>query len=165
MRVSLAAAVVVALIVPGCRANPSVPPAADPRPLLEAFMRVWNQQDSAAVLDTLVSSNALHEDLAFGFQGTGPAGFKGYLVETLKQIPDFTWRTTATLVEGPRIAVEWTLSGTFSGATPTGPVVGRRFAVRGASVVVTEAGKISRFSDYYNAAEFFRQVTADSTVK
>ncbi len=40
---------------------------------------------------------------------------------------------------------------------------GRRFSIRGASVVVTEHGRITRFTDYYNLAEFYRQVTEKLT--
>ena len=147
-----------------CQRSAPVIQASDPRPLLEAFMSAWNRHDAAS-LDTLVAANAVHEDLAFGFRGIGPEGFKGYLGESIRQVPDFDWRTTAVFVEGPVVAAEWTLAGTFTGDTPTGPVAGRRFSVRGASILVTEGGRIVRFSDYYNAAELFRQLAADSTAK
>jgi steroid delta-isomerase-like uncharacterized protein len=133
----------------------------DARPVLEAFVRAWNQHDSTA-LDSLVAPGAVHEDLALGFRGVGAAEFKGFMRQTYGMIPDFDWRTTLVLVDGSRLAAEWTLAGTYTGDTPSGPVRGRRFSIRGASILLTEGGKITRFSDYYNPSEFYRQVTSPS---
>jgi hypothetical protein len=61
-------------------------------------------------------------------------------------------------VDGTRAGAEWTLAGTYTGDTPTGPVKNKRFSIRGASHVITEGDKIKRFTDYYSLTDFYRQV-------
>jgi steroid delta-isomerase-like uncharacterized protein len=148
-------------LLAACTRSRSPAPSSNPRPVLEAFVRAWNQHDTTAI-DSLVVPGAVHEDLALGFRGVGAAEFKSFMGQTYGMIPDFDWRTTLVLVDGSRVAAEWTLAGTYTGDTPSGPVRGRRFSIRGASILMTEGGKITRFSDYYNAAEFYRQVTTPS---
>jgi len=148
-----------ACLAVGCSIQPG--PAsrtASPGPLFEALVQAWDSHDFAAV-DTLMDPLAIHEDLALGFRGEGLDQIKAFMRQTFKLIPDFDWRPTNILVDGSQAAAEWTLAGTYSGDTPQGPVKNKRFSVRGASVVVTDHGRITRFTDYYNLAEFYRQVT------
>ena len=131
---------------------------ANPGPLFEALVQAWDSHDFAAV-DTLMDPLAIHEDLALGFRGEGLDQIKAFMHQTFELIPDFDWRPSNILVDGSQAAAEWTLAGSYSGDTPQGPVKNRRFSVRGVSVVGTDQGKIIRFTDYYNLAEFYRQVT------
>src|SRR5262249_39753798 len=56
----------------------------------------------------------------------------------------------------------WT--GTYTGEGPTGHAQAQRISGRGASVVVTENGRIKRFIDYYDFASFFpKAATIDTT--
>ena len=135
----------------------SKPSSDNPRPVLEAFVQAWNRHDTAGI-DTLVAPDAVHEDMALEFRGTGAKEFKGFMQHTYQTIPDFDWRLGEVLVDGTRAAAEWTLAGTYTGETPSGPVKGKRFSIRGASVVKTEAGKIKQFTDYYTLVDFYRQV-------
>ena len=145
-------------ILLACSAPPAAKPSPDaPRPVLEAFLQAWNRHDLAA-MDTLLASNAVHEDMALEFRGTGANEEKAFMRQTYGTIPDFDWRLTDVLVDGPRAAAEWTLAGTYTGDTPSGPVKGKRFSIRGASMVTTEGGKIKRFTDYYTLVDFYRQV-------
>lgn len=142
----------------GCSDHPE-PTArtAAPGPLFEALVQARDGHDFAAV-DTLMDPLAIHEDLGLGFRGEGLDQIKAFMRQTYDQIPDFDWRPTNILTNGPEVAAEWTLAGTYSGDTPKGRVKNRRFLIRGVSVAVTDQGKIIRFSDYYNLAEFYRQV-------
>lgn len=155
---SRALVVLLACLVLGCSDEPGlVSRRANPGPMFEALVQAWDSHDFAAV-DTLMDPLAIHEDLALGFRGEGLDQIKAFMRHTLERIPDFDWRPTNILVDGAQAAAEWTLAGTYSGDTPQGPVKNRRFSVRGASVVITEHGRIIRSTDYYNLAEFHRQV-------
>jgi steroid delta-isomerase-like uncharacterized protein len=150
--------VILVCLVSGC----SKPPApadrvTNPRPLFEAFVQAWNRHDLAS-LDTLIAGDAIAEDLGLGFQGEGPTAFKDFMRHTLVMIPDLSRSTTNVVAEGSKLAAEWTLSGTYTGDTPRGPVKGKRFSLRGASAMVTYGGRITRFSDYYNLDQFYRQL-------
>jgi steroid delta-isomerase-like uncharacterized protein len=110
-------------------------------------------------MDTLLAADAVHEDMALEFRGTGVNEEKGFMRQTYGTIPDFDWRLTDVLVDGARAAAEWTLAGTYTGDTPSELVKGKRFSIRGASFVITENGKIKRFTDYYTLVDFYRQVS------
>jgi steroid delta-isomerase-like uncharacterized protein len=140
------------------------PQPTDPRPIFQAFVRAWNQHDYAA-LDTLVASDAIEEDLALGFQGEGPHAFMEFMRHTHAMIPDFNWKPTNVVASGSRLAAEWTLTGTYTGDTPSGRVKGKRFSIRGVSVMIVGGGRIKRFSDYYNLSDFYKQVTPATTKK
>jgi steroid delta-isomerase-like uncharacterized protein len=146
-------------ILLACSAPPAPKPSSDaPRQVLEALVQAWNRHDLAA-MDTLFTPDAVHEDMALEFRGTGANEEKAFMRQTYGTIPDFDWRLTDMLVDGPRTAAEWTLAGTYTGDTPSGPVKGKRFSIRGASMVTTEGGKIKRFTDYYTLVDFYRQVS------
>ena len=142
----------------------SIATSTDPRVLFNSFVAAWNSHDYGA-LDTLVAANAVEEDLALGFRGEGPGGFQGFMRQTLGMIPDFDWQPTNVLADSFKVAAEWTLRGSYTGDTPTGPVRARRFNIRGVSVVITNGRRITRFSDYYNLAEFYRQVSGAAPQK
>jgi|tagenome__1003787_1003787.scaffolds.fasta_scaffold20385371_2 steroid delta-isomerase-like uncharacterized protein len=151
--------VLLGLALCSCNARPpSASTSTDPRDLFSAFVQAWNNHDYGA-LDSLIADHAVEEDLALGFRGEGPDGFTGFMRQTLATIPDFQWTPTNVLADSFKVAAEWTLRGTFTGDTPTGPVKSRRFDIRGVSVVITNGRRITRFSDYYNLSEFYHQVS------
>jgi steroid delta-isomerase-like uncharacterized protein len=156
--------VLIACLFPAC-SKPSQPArVTNPRPLFEAFVQAWNRHDFAS-LDTLIAGDAIEEDLALGFRGEDPAAFKNFMRHTLDMIPDFDWKPTNVVAEGSKLAAEWTLSGTYSGDTPSGPVKSKRFSIRGASAMVTHAARITRFSNYYSLEDFYRQVMPPAPAK
>jgi steroid delta-isomerase-like uncharacterized protein len=147
-----------------CRPPAAPSTSTDPRVLYNSFVEAWNGHDYAA-LDTLIAADAIEEDLALGFRGTGPDGFKGFMRQTLAKIPDFSWTPALVMVDNFKVAAEWTLSGTYTGDSPQGQVKGRRFHIRGVSVITTNGRRITRFSNYYSLADFYRQVSGPPPVK
>lgn len=125
--------------------------------MLEAYVSAWNRHDFAA-FDKLLTADAIHEDIAQGFRGQGPAQIKDFMRAMIEGQPDLDWHVTAVVDAGPLVAAEWTWTSTYTGDTPSGPVVGRRISGRGASVAVIEDGRIKRFTDYYDTTSFFPKV-------
>ncbi len=131
------------------------------RPVLEAYVSAWNRHDFAA-LDKLLVADAIHEDVAQGFRGQGPAQIKDFMRAEIEGEPDLNWHLTTVVDAGPVVAAEWTWTGTFTGDSPSGPVVRKRISARGVSIAVIENGRIKRFTDYYDFASAFREVAAGS---
>jgi steroid delta-isomerase-like uncharacterized protein len=122
--------------------------------VLQAYVSAWNRHDFAA-FDTLLAPDGIHEDLAAGFRGRGPAQIKDFMRELLKAQPDLEWKLTSVIESGPTVAAEWTWTSTFTGDGPSGPVVAKRISGRGATVAVIENGRIKRFTDYYDTLSYF----------
>jgi len=126
--------------------------------VLQAYISAWNHHDFAA-FDRLLAPDGIHEDIAAGFRGEGPAQVKDFMRDMLKAQPDLEWKVTSIIESGPIVAAEWTWTSTFTGDSPSGPVVAKRIFGRGASVAVIENGRIKRFTDYYDTLSYFPKTT------
>jgi steroid delta-isomerase-like uncharacterized protein len=130
--------------------------------VLEAYVSAWNRHDFAA-LDKLLTPDAVHEDVAQGVHAQGLPEIKKFMREEIEGEPDVEWRLTTVVDAGPEVSAEWTWTGTYTGEGPTGHVKAQRISGRGASVVVTENGRIKRFTDYYDFASFFPKAATVNT--
>ena len=110
----------------------------------------------------MLAPDGIHEDLAQGLRGQGPAQVKGFMRELIKAEADFDWHVTSVAAVGTEVAAEWTWTATYTGPGPTGPVMNRRISGRGASIVIVEGGRITRLTDYYDTASFFPPAPVDS---
>jgi steroid delta-isomerase-like uncharacterized protein len=129
--------------------------------VLEAYVSAWNHHDFAA-FDKVLAADAIHDDLGYGFHGQGTAQIKEFMREVLKAEPDYDWRLMKIIASGSDVVAEWTWTATYTGDSPSGPVVGQRISGRGVAVVIIENGRIKRFTDYYDAASFFPKPAAKS---
>jgi steroid delta-isomerase-like uncharacterized protein len=124
--------------------------------VVDAYVRAWNQRDTIA-LDTLLAGDAIHEDVAQNFRGTGPKAVITFMRGVAAAEPDYKWTITNALEDGKLVALEWTRTSTYSGPDPTGKrVANKRMSGRGMSFAEVDNGKIKRFTDYYDLASFFR---------
>jgi len=137
-----------------CSPGPQSAAGPDPKAVLQAYVDAWNRHDSLA-LDTLLAPAGVHEDLAWGFHGEGPAAVRGFMRDVIAVSPDYHWTVTSSFTDGQRVTAEWTWTASFTGPGPSGPVTNQQVAGRGAAVAQIENGKITRLSDYYDAASFF----------
>ena len=134
--------------------KPPVPETA--KSVAQAYVEAWNRHDSVAV-DSLLAPDGLHEDLSQNVHVQGRTQVANFLRTMLRANPDFKWQVTNVIEEGRYVALEWTWSSSFTGPGPDRkPVTNRRVSGRGASIAEVENRKIKRFSDYYDAASFFR---------
>jgi steroid delta-isomerase-like uncharacterized protein len=156
----------VALSIVGCtpRAEQPAGKSSSVKPVFEAYVAAWNKRDSTA-FDTLLTSDGVHEDIALGFKGTGPAQVKGFMRDLLKSEPDYKWTVTNMIEEGSKLAAEWTWAATYTGDSPIGPVKDFHTTGRGISFVQFENGKIKHFTDYYDMASFFPKPAQDTAKK
>ena len=129
--------------------------------VVKAYVDAWNRRDTVA-LDSLLGPGGIHDDIAWGFHGVGPAQVNGFMRDVLKTQPDYKWTVTSTFADGAHVAAEWTWTGTYTGPSPTGALKNVRTSGRGVGIVEIENGKIRQFTDYYDAASFFPK---DSTRK
>jgi hypothetical protein len=61
--------------------------------VLEAYVSAWNRHDFTA-FDNLLTADAIHEDIAQGFRGQGPAQIKDFMRVMIEGQPDLNWRLT-----------------------------------------------------------------------
>ena len=122
--------------------------------LVEAYVSAWNKRDFIT-LDSLLTPDAVHEDMARPSRDVGPSQFNQSIRTTIESQPDLNWHLNSIVDGGSVVAVEWVWSGTFRGDSPVTPMMPRRISGRGASVFVIENGRIKRVSDYYDFESVF----------
>jgi steroid delta-isomerase-like uncharacterized protein len=153
---SKAVAALAALSLVACAVEKKPPVAETGKAVVQAYVRAWNQHDSAAI-DSVLAPSGIHEDIAQKFRGRGTAQVVKFMRQVVSAEPNFKWQVRNIIEEGRYVALEWTWTSTYTGPDPTGKqVTNRRISGRGESFAEVEGGKIKRFTDYYDLASFFR---------
>ena len=160
----LAGTLLAAAGLAACSSRPQGTAAPDPKTVLQAYVDAWNRHDSLA-LDTLLAPAGIHEDLAWGFRGEGPAAVRAFMRDVIAVSPDYHWQVTSSITNGQSIAAEWTWTATYTGPSPRGPVTNLPITGRGAAVARIANGRIARLSDYYDVASFFPKQVPDPARK
>lgn len=130
---------------------------ANPEQMLKDFAAAWSQHDVDRIL-SFYTDDCVYEDVALGRKMRGREEIRRFVEELFRGVRDFRIEHRAALVSDRGGAAEWVMSGTHSDDLPGLPATGRRFSVRGASVLELERGKIRRISDYWDMAGFLRQL-------
>ncbi len=115
----------------------------------------WNSHNA----DTMVSAftaDVYYEDVAFAEPNHGAAELRKFAMDEWAAVPDLEIKVVHTSIHAGHGTIEWTFSGTDKGVFNTG----KKFTVRGVSVVDVRDGKIARCLDYYDAATIMKQVGA-----
>ena len=90
-----------------CSSKLQSPAGQDSKAVLQAYVDAWNRHDSLA-LDTLLAPTGIHEDLAWGFRGEGPAAVRGFMRDVIAVSPDYHWEVTSSFTDGQSVVAEWT---------------------------------------------------------
>jgi steroid delta-isomerase-like uncharacterized protein len=121
--------------------------------LAEKWIAAWNSHDPDKML-ALFTDDVVYEDVAFGEVSHGKAELRKFFLSEIEGVPDLELKLERADIRGGHGTIEWTFSGTDKGVYKTG----KRFSVRGISVIDLRGGKISRNVDYYDAATIMHQV-------
>lgn len=125
--------------------------------MLEAWAMAWSSHDTEKLL-SLFTDDCIYEDVTFGVINRGKEELRAFADGVFAGIPDFKVDLTMRFAAGTWAAMEWVMSGTHKGDFPGMPATGKRFSIRGVTILEFQAGKIRRNSDYWDAASVMRQV-------
>lgn len=121
--------------------------------VVDGWIAAWNSHDAEKVI-TIFTPDVLFEDVTFGAVNHGSAELRKFAASIFEAVPDAKFEVVNSSVDRGHGSIEWIFSGTDHGLYKTG----KRFSVRGASVIDLRGGQISRELDYYDAASIMRQV-------
>lgn len=119
----------------------------------EQWIAAWNSHDPDKMLP-LFSDDVVYEDVAFGEVSHGKTELRKFASEEFEGVPDLELKLDRADIHGNHGTIEWTFTGTDKGVFKTG----KKFSVRGVSVIDLRDGKISRNLDFYDSATLMRQV-------
>jgi steroid delta-isomerase-like uncharacterized protein len=128
--------------------------------VLDELAAAWSSGD-AERLAALFAEDGVLEDIPLGARVQGPDGVRAFVAPLMAAAPDFVLELTARVVSGGSAASEWRMTGTHAGDLPGMPRTDKRFDVRGASILELDGEKIKRCSDFWDMADFRRQLGFD----
>ncbi|MFZ0481156.1 MAG: nuclear transport factor 2 family protein [Terriglobales bacterium] len=117
------------------------------------WIAAWNSHDPDKMLP-LFSDDILYEDVAYGEISHGQAEVRKFAADEFEAVPDLELKLLRASFSNNHATIEWSFSGTDKGIYKTG----KKFTVRGVSVIDLRGGKIVRNLDFYDSAAIMRQV-------
>jgi steroid delta-isomerase-like uncharacterized protein len=115
------------------------------------FAGAWSSGDPDAFA-ALFTDDCVYEDVPLQVVARGRGEIAEHLRQWLESSSDIRMEMQSQLIQGSRVAVEWSYTGThdglFAGLDPTG----RTFGFRGASVFEVCGRHIARCADYWDMA-------------
>lgn len=151
----LTGAILLALLV-----LPAIAAPADGKPTTDRDAAVaakwiagWNSHDPDKMFP-LFTDDIFYEDVAFGEVSHGSVELRKFVLSELEGVPDLELKLLRANIHNGHGTIEWVFSGTDKGVFKTG----KRFSVRGVSVIEVRDGKIFRNLDFYDSATIMRQV-------
>jgi len=121
--------------------------------IAEKLIAAWNSHSPDKMVP-LFTDDIFYEDVAFGEISHGSAELRKFAASEFEGVPDLDLKLVRASVHGGHGTVEWMFSGTDKDVFKTG----KKFSVRGVSVIDVRDGKISRCLDFYDVAGIMREV-------
>ncbi len=146
-------AALASLVVLAIAASPSAKAAGDQNAIADKWIAAWNSHDPAKMLPVF-TDDILYEDVAYGEISHGHAELRKFAGDEFEAVPDLKLKLLRAAISNGHGTIEWSFSGTDKGIYKTG----KKFTVRGVSVIDVRDGKIARSLDFYDSGTIMRQV-------
>ncbi len=124
---------------------------------LNTLIAAWNAHDIHAIAGHY-APNYEEIDVASAEPVRGSDHVRRLLAYYLRAFPDLAITLDDHLIDGNRVALYWTWTGTHHGAFMNIPATGHRVRVRGASLIVLEGDKIRRGLRIWDLAGLLRDL-------
>src|SRR3954451_17875903 len=124
----------------------------------EEALAAWNRGDAAGVVANM-ADDVIWRDVALGLPMQATAALEQAAQAYMTAFPDLHVKVNSYTVDGPRLAQEWTSTGTHRGEIMGIPPTGRWVQTFGALVTTSDDnGQVIEGSVYWNPMEMMRQL-------
>jgi steroid delta-isomerase-like uncharacterized protein len=127
---------------------------ADDTAVAQAWIEAWNSHDPDKVI-TLLTENAVVEDVTFGAVSRGLAEIRQFAVSSFTAFPDIHFDLVNSTLKGGHGTIEWVFSGTDTGGFGG---TGKPFSVRGVTVMDVHGTQLTRETDYWDLATVLKEI-------
>jgi steroid delta-isomerase-like uncharacterized protein len=124
--------------------------------LVNDFWAAWNSHDWEKA-SLFYTDDCVMEDLPSKISHGKPE-IEAYYKYLLVGYPDLHFESKNSFGIKNQIASEWIMSGTHTGNTARFKATGKKFSVRGMSILEVENGKIIRETDYWDMNSLLQQL-------
>jgi steroid delta-isomerase-like uncharacterized protein len=124
----------------------------------EEALAAWNRGDAAGVVANM-ADDVIWRDVALGMPMQGTAALERAVQGYMTAFPDLRVTVNSYTIDGPRLAQEWTSTGTHRGELMGVAPTGRWVQTYGAIVTTCDDdGQVIEGSVYWNPLEMLRQL-------
>jgi len=116
----------------------------------------WNSHDWEK-MPPLYADDCIVEDLPSKICH-GKQELEAYYKYLLTGYPDLNFEARSAFGTDEQIATEWIMSGTHTGNTAKFKATGKKFSIRGVSIIEIQSGKIIRETDYWDMYSLLQQL-------
>jgi steroid delta-isomerase-like uncharacterized protein len=129
--------------------------------LVREYVAAWNSHD-ADRLTSLFAEDGSYGEFGLGRVMLGRQEIRRHLSATFAALPDLTIAPTGEpFSRGERVFWKWLMMATHQGEFAGVPPTGKRFELRGGSVLLTRGDKIVRGADCFDVASVVRQLAPE----
>ena len=129
--------------------------------LVREYVAAWNSHDVDR-LTSLFAEDGSYGEFGLGRVMLGREEIRRHLIATFAALPGLTIAPTGEPVSsGERVYWKWLMTATHQGEFMSVPATGKRFELRGASVLLTKGDKIVRAADCFDVGSIVRQVAPE----
>ena len=132
--------------------------ASDVEKIVKGGHEAWNSHDPDKVV-SVYTDDCVCDSVPMGVVFHGKDEVKALAKQLSTDYPDFHYEPKSWFASGNKVASEWVWTGTHKhSSNPAIPATGKRFSVRGVSILELRQGKMSRATFYWNLADLMQQL-------
>jgi steroid delta-isomerase-like uncharacterized protein len=129
--------------------------------LMGEYVAAWNSHDADRLASLFVRYGSYGE-FGLGTVMLGRQEIRRYLVATFAALPDLTITASGEpLSSGERVFWRWLMTATHQGEFAGMPPTGKRFELRGISLLLTRGDKVVRAADCFDVTSVGGRVAAE----
>ncbi len=153
----LFAPVLALVLIAGCQ-TPPPDPAAELKPIVDAYVEAWNTGNVDA-LDAIVDVGVQrHASPTTGSGATSLDELKQVITFTRALFPDFHVSLDEEIYVAGKSAIRWTITGTHTGSTEELPATGKAVSLSGSTISHYAEGKLTEEWVYSDNQDFMQQL-------
>jgi len=153
----LFAPVLALVLIAGCQ-TPPPDPAAELKPILDAYVEAWNT-GNVDVLDAIADAGVQrHVSPTVPSSATNLDELKQVITNFRAQFPDFHVSLDEEIYVAGKSVIRWTVTGTHTGSTEELPATGKAVSVSGSSIMHYAEGKLTEEWAYFDNQDFMQQL-------
>jgi steroid delta-isomerase-like uncharacterized protein len=128
-----------------------------PKEAILAWIDAFNTRDAGAAA-RLYHEDAVNHQVAAGQPAVGREAIRAGLAAFFAAFPDSFTHLENLLVDGERVALEWSGGGTWRGPFAGHEPTGRSYVLRGCGFFTVIDGRIKTQRGYWDRATWFEQI-------
>lgn len=153
----LFAPVLALILIVGCQ-TPPPDPAAELKPIVDAYVESWNTGNVDA-LDAIVDAGVQrHVSPTLPSAATSLDELKQVITNVRAQFPDFHVSLDEEIYIAGKSAIRWTVTATHTGSTEELPATGKAVSVSGSSIAHYAEGKLTEEWVHTDNQDFMQQL-------